>query len=199
MSDGKFHQRVAEGTPGAVAREYTITDKDTKEETTHIKFELLKPEITGKITKVSTYGGQYGKNLILHMNVEGEEVSVSVSTLNKFGEDMLKKILAINLDIPVRLVPEIYKNKKGKDVFEVHVFQNGEKVRDYFTKYDKATSTFTSIDGFPPSPVKKGQTSKDVSSAKWVIFFAQVREFMIDTVEAHFGITGSDVDKKFNA
>lgn len=198
MSDGKFHQKVDEGTPGAVLREGELKDG-----TKYSKWELLSEEITGTIKGVDTFDGGYGKNLNLRMDVHGEDVSVSFSTLSDFGKDMLHKVLSLNLNLPVTLTPFIEPtakvNKNGEVISRkgVKVIQNNQEIYSHFQKWDKELGRFIPQNGMPEGPVAK--PGKKVSPDEWKMYFMAARIFMIDAVETHFKVGSSEVDKKFNA
>jgi len=186
MSDGKFHQTVPAGTEGAVLREGELKDG-----TTFSKWEKLFSDISGMITKVEFYDGNYGKNLLLTISDEGyEDVTVSLNTAQPFGEDMLKKLLAIDRTQPIKLVPySLVDEKSGKSKKGITVYQNDQKVQSYFHSYDAETKQTTPINGFPELPTaKKG---KAISSDEWKLWFAQCRLFMIDTIEDKLGLTNS--------
>ena len=182
MADGKFHQEVAEGTEGAVFRE-----GDTKDGKHYAKWEKLFQDVSGMITKVEFYEGNYGKNLNLTIEDEGYEPTiVSFKTGDQFGEDMLKKLLNIDLSKPVILAPYAFKTDAGKNKNGVTVTQNGVKIQSYFHDYDEATKTTTVKNGYPKAPVaKKGKT---ISADEWKLFFGQARLFMINHIEDKLGL-----------
>lgn len=184
MADGKFHQKVEEGTPGAVLRE-----GETKDGTKYSKWELITDDVTGKITKVDFYDGEFGKNLILTLDVAGEPVTISMSTSQNFGEDMLHKILSVNLQTPVTLTPFVEvkgeKTKKG-----IKVVQNGKEVWSHFQAWNKDLKKFVSLNGFPESPT--APAGKKVSSDEWKMYFMQARVFMVKAVEEAFKIEAKD-------
>ena len=183
MADGKFHQTVPEGTEGAVLREGELKDG-----TTFSKWEKLFSDISGKITKIEFYDGNYGKNLILTIEDEGyEPVKVSLNTSQNFGEDMLKKILAIDLEQPVKLVPySLIDDKTKKSKKGITVYQNDEKIQSYFHSYDTETKVTTPLHGYPKAPVaKKGKT---ISADEWKLWFGQCRLFMINFIEDKLGL-----------
>lgn len=210
LADAKFHFAVDEGTEGAVRREYTVKGKDGNPDTTGVKYELLYGALSGKITKVAFHEGDYGKNLLLTLEDGDETFVVSLGTNSNFGEDMLKKLLNIDMDQPVRLVPYSLKDKNtGKDKRGITVYQGQDsegkfitadenKVQSYFHKYNEETKTTTSLHGFPKAPVaKKG---KEISKDEWKVWFAQCRLFMIDFIEEKLGLDSeSEEIKKANA
>lgn len=181
LADGKFHQTVDAGTASAVLRE-----GEDKDGVAFSKWELVFDALSGVIGKVDLVDGKFGMNL----NIEIDGATASFSTSGNFGEDMLKKILNIDLSKPVRLVPysitEGEKTKKG-----VTVYQGEKKVQSYFHSYDTGTKKTTPINGYPEMPVAKG--TKKISSDEWKMFFMKARLFMIDQVSAKFSANGVEV------
>jgi len=172
-TDGKFHQKVEEGTEGAVKRE--IKDKTTNE-VVDTKFELLHDSVKGIITEVTIIEGKYGKNL--QITIDTEVISLGVKT--NFGEDMLKKLPSIDLSKEVTLTPYSFipkgetERKKG-----ITVYQGGVKIGTaYFDIETKKTLKGcpepVDNDGVPlPRKGEKGYDSTD-----WETYFNIVRKFM---------------------
>lgn len=166
LSDGKFHQTVDEGTEGAVVRTY----KD-KSEVEHTKTELVFTDVTGIITKVSFEDGEFGKSL--QIEIDGDGI-ISVGTASNFGEDLMKKLPAIDLKQEVKIAPYSFKDDKGKTRRGVTVYQNDAKVENYY----KDSTTKEIINGMP----EPGDTSK-FDSDDWKLYFMQVRKFLIQQVQ----------------
>lgn len=172
LADGKFHQSVPEGTEGAIVRTYE--DKDGVEKT---KTELVFDEVIGKITKMSFEDGDFGKNLQLEIDADGV---ISLSTASNFGEDMMKKLPAIDLSKEVKLVPYSFEDG-GKSKKGITVYQDDVKIDSYY--WDKMEKK--SINGIPEP---EGDTSK-FDSDDWKMHFMVVRKFLIKEVEnLSFGI-----------
>lgn len=205
LADGKFHLTVPEGTDGAVLRTYETSD-GTKGE----KWELVFNALSGTIKDIEFYDGSFGKNLILNMEDEDGEFAISLSTSSNFGEDLLKKLLNIDMTKPVRFVPysliddKTKKSKKGVTVYQGQdadgkfLTENENKVQSYFHDYNPDTKLTTIKNGYPKMPVaKKGKT---ISSDEWKMFFMQARLFMIEKIEEHFNLDNSaEADRKANA
>lgn len=209
LADAKFHFVVDEGTEGAVRREYTIKGKDGDADSIGVKHELLYSALSGKITKVAFHEGDFGKNLLITLKDGDETFVVSLGTASNFGEDMLKKLLNINMDEPVRLVPYSLKDAKtGKDKRGITVYQGQDaegkfltgdenKVQSHFHQWDEVTKTSTPLHGFPKVPVAKKR--KVLSKDEWKIWFTQCRLFMIDFIEEKLGLDSvSDEEKAAN-
>lgn len=200
LADGKFHINVPEGTKGAVTREYKVRGKDGAEDTTGSKLEKVYESVSGKITSVELYEGDYGKNIILNMEDEDGAFAASFGCSSNFGEDVLKKILNVDMEKDVDLVPFSFLGKNGKNVRGVNIYQGGaredeNKVFSYFHDYNPDTKETTIKNGYPKAPVaKKG---KVISSDEWKLYFATARLFMIEKVEEKFPQAEKSDDKDF--
>lgn len=189
LADGHLHMTVPEGTEGAVQRDYETSDGKTG-----TKHELIFTEVSGLITDIAFHEGEYGKSLQITIT-DGEEkpVVLSLSTAQNFGEDMMKKLLAIKLDTPVRLVPyslvdgKTSKTKKGITVYQL---VNGveTKIQNYFYDAEKKTN----LHGYPEVPAGHGK--KPVSTDEWKLYFMTARIFMIGAIEKAFKIDATKED-----
>jgi len=160
LSDGKFHRAVAQGTEGAVERKYE--DKDGIEQ---VKYELIYTELEGNITNMEFVDGDFGTNLHIELDQEG---ILSFGTSSSFGEDLMKKIPAIDFTKPVTFAPYSFEDA-GKSRKGVTVIQDGDvKIKSYYRQDDK------DVNGMP-SP--EGDTSK-YKSDDWKLYFLQVRKFL---------------------
>lgn len=178
LADGTLRLPVTEFTEGAVKREYETSDGKTG-----TKYELVFTEISGFITKVEFHDGEYGKSLQITMSEEGEDdVIVSLNSSSNFGEDMMKKLMSIDTQKKVRLVPYSFTDEKGKSKKGITVYQDGEKVRNYFTEGEGESTKL--LHGYPAIPkVAKG---KQISTDEWKLYFMQARLFMIGYIEENF-------------
>jgi hypothetical protein len=166
LADGKFHQSVLEGTAGAVIREF----KD-KEDVVHLKPELVFDEVSGMITNISFKDGEFGTNLQIEIDGDGE---ISVGTSGNFGEDLMKKLPALNFGLPVIMKPYSFE-VDGKSRKGVSVYQNGIKIDSFYWDKDKKVS----LNGIPEV---EGDTSK-FKSDDWKMHFMKVRKFLVKKIE----------------
>ena len=170
LADGKFHKKVTEDTVGAVKRE--IKDK-VSGEVTDVKWETIHDSVVGKITAIEVQEGEFGKNL--QITIDNEVVSVGVKS--SFGEDLLKKLPAVDFTKDnVTLTPFAF-IPKGKEtkLKGVSVYQGSIKLDNvYFDKDSKTT-----LKGCPtPENGGKGFDSDD-----WSEHFNKVRKFMLKEIE----------------
>lgn len=188
LADGTLRMPVPEFTEGAVTREYETSDGKTG-----TKHEMVYTELSGMITKVAFFDGEYGK--LLQLTIEdGEEkpIILSVGTESNFGEDLMKKLPGIDLSVPVRIAPysmttDNGKTKKGVSVYQTpNEFSDEMKLNNYF--YDAEAKT--NLHGFPKIPAGHGK--KPVSKEQWKMYFLEARIFLIDFIEKHFKLNGED-------
>lgn len=170
LADGKFHESVEDGTPGSVVREY----EDSKTGEMKQKVELVHESVSGIITNVSFHDGEFGKTIQVELDGDGV---VSVGTTSTFGEDLMKKLPAIDLTKEVKLTPYSFE-AEGKTRKGITVYQGGEKVESFY--YDKeAKKAINDI------PQPEGDT-KSFDSDDWKMYFMVVRKFLIKQVEKIF-------------
>lgn len=184
LADGKIHISVPEGTEGAIVRKYETSDG--KEGS---KIEMVYKELIGKITKINFYEGDFGRQLQVTITDKGESIVLSLGTSSNYGEDMMKKLMNVDLDKKVKIVPYSFlddkkKSKKGITIWQM---EDGEavKIANYFYDADKKKN----IHGYPePKEPKKG---KVISKDQWKLYFGEVREFLVETLTEHFKIEES--------
>ena len=195
LADGTLRVVVPEGTENAVKREYETSDGKTG-----TKHELVFTEISGIISKVAFFDGDFGKLLQLTLT-DGEEkpLTLSVSTETNFGEDLMKKLPAIDMDNYVRLVPYSFndentgKTKKGVTVYQgQEENEEGEmvdiKIGNYFYDTDKKKN----LHKFPEAPT--APKGKEVSKEKWKMYFMEARIFLIDFITDFYDLENQDSD-----
>jgi hypothetical protein len=196
LSDGKIHVTVPEGTEGAKIRTYKTSDGVEGEKT-----ELVYNELIGKITNVNFRDGNYSTQLLVTV-ADGDEkpIVLSLGTSSNYGEDLMKKLLNIDLTKKVKIVPYSFMDDKNKNKRGITVWQhNGKenvKLGNYFYDADKKKL----LHGFPdvPAAIKKLQDEdKKVPTTKWKAYFGGVQEFLIEQTKERFNIT--DVPKEDNS
>ncbi len=180
-SDGTLRKTVDETTPGAVRREWKSGDGKSE----GVKFELIYQELSGIITSIEIYEGDFGKNIIVGVTDGKEpEIKMSVSMNSPFGEDLAKKIPNIDLQEKVIFKPYAFTDDKGKVRKGITIMQDGNKIQNFF--YDIANKT--NIHEYPNPEFKidkKSGEKKPFSTDEWKIYFAQCRQFLLDYIEEH--------------
>ena len=189
LSDGKIHVAVPEGTEGAVLRTYETSDGKTGS-----KYELLYTELIGKVTKVSFRDGDYGKQFLVEVSSGNDKPTVlALSCASNYGEDLMKKILNVDMARVVKIVPFSFTDDNGKKKKGVTIYQQDPetkkavRVENYF--YDKEKKE--NINGYPEP--KKGKPTKanpdgKLTKEQWKIYFAECREFLVETITEKLNI-----------
>jgi hypothetical protein len=189
-SDGTLRLVVPEGTEGAKLREYETSDGKKGS-----KWELTFKSLSGKITNLQMYEGDYGKNLLVTLSYDGGEDTISFNTASPYGEDFMKKLPNINLDEFITVTPYSFLDDAGKTRRGVTVTQGDVKLSNYFYDPEKKKNLHK-------FPTPEGDTSK-FSKDDWKIYFLQTRKFLVEYTEEKFlptfahmnpTITGSTVD-----
>lgn len=190
LADGKIHVEVAEGTEGAVRREWK--SKDGKSE--GVKHELLYTKLSGMLDKVGMYHGEYGTSLQIRIvdpaaPAGTKPVVLSLATAQNYGEDMMKKLPNIDQNIPVVLQPYSFEDRKtGKTRRGISVTQTAEggeevKIKNYYWDEEKKES----CNGIPQPKIKKTMTSDD-----WKLYFSGIRVWLIDETKKRFNIADQE-------
>ena len=176
LADGRLHMTVPEGTEKAIKRTYETSDGKTGE-----KWELVYTELSGKITDVRFYDGDYGTQLqVTVTDREEKPVVLSLSTGSNYGEDMMKKLLSVDMDKPVRIVPYSFTDDNGKTKKGITIYQDEKKVQNYFYDAEKKKN----IHDYPDPVFPAGK--KKLSTEEWKIYFAQCRVFLINSITKFF-------------
>jgi len=71
---------------------------------------------------------QYGESIQTKIVSGGDTFTLSISTNNRYSQDMMKALLKLDLSIPVMLRPYDFVNKQNKRVQGISFMQNGQKV-----------------------------------------------------------------------
>ena len=171
LADGKLREQVDETTEGAKLRVVKDDAGNVKAE----KWELTYPGITGFITGVTTYDGEYGMNIMVNMKDENEEEFViSLKASSMYGEDFLHKLP--NVDFSKEISLKCYNfESDGRKMTGITMTQDGEKLTNAFN-YKENDKWVTPIEGYPTPDDKKPPKN----SEGWKIFFAQRREWVIE-------------------
>jgi hypothetical protein len=179
LSDGTIRLPAEAEAEGAIKRTYETSDGKTGE-----KWEYVYTELTGLITKLSFYEGDYGK--LLQIKVEDgsdKPIILSVGTETPFGEDIMKKLPAIDLTKPVKFVPFSFETEAGKKKRGVTIYQNvGDadvKINNYYYDPEKKQNT----NGYPDPELKKG---KKPTKEEWKLYFMKARLFLIEETAKRF-------------
>lgn len=196
LADGRIHVSVPEGTEGAILRKYETSDKKTGE-----KWEHIYDQLSGKIKKVDFREGDFGSQLLVTVGDDSGEkpVVLALATNGNYGEDLMKKLLAIDIEQDVTLKPYSFNDDKNKLRKGISVVQGEVKVANYFYDAEKKKN----LHGYPVAPKPKGKKGV-VSKDEWKLYFTQVRIFLVDKISEHFKLVAPEdseakADKDFEA
>jgi len=171
LADGKLREQVDEHTEGAKLRVVQDDAGNVKAE----KWELAYPGITGFITGVTTFDGDYGTNLMVHMKDENdEEFTISLKAASKYGEDFMHKLPNVDFTKEITLKGYNFEND-GKQMQGITMKQDEEKLTNAFN-YKDGETWVTAVEGYPQPDEKKPPKN----SEQWKIFFAQRREWVME-------------------
>lgn len=159
---GNLSQKVNEGTPGAVRREYEL-----KNGTKGIKYEIIHQGWHGMIRSIYAKEGEFGEVL----NVVFDDAVISIPTNSRYFSDFAKKIMSADLDQEVFIAPFDFETDEGKRMTGVSVIQNGIKLKNFYWDEEakKPIKMF---------PVPEGDT-RTYNSDDWRVYFIQVKRFLL--------------------
>lgn len=187
--DGSLRRTVTEGTPGAVKRDYEASNGDKG-----VKYELEYSSVVGKIVGVAFRDGNFGKSIGIVLESPEGKFKVDIGVEQAYGEDIMKKLPAIDLSKEVELAPYNFTDDGGKKRRGVTILQDGNKLTNFF--FDKETKT--ELHGFP----KPDGDTKKYDKDDWKLHFMKVRKFLVnyitDNIASKFE-TMEDDDKWFES
>jgi hypothetical protein len=121
---GKFCQRVPEGTEGAVTRINKLGN------TVHEKFY---DSFTGKLVSIRTQDGNYGKTWCFGFQDKGEIYTLQLSYSNSFAIALLKMLPNIDLNKEMKVSPSV-KEVDGKKKSSLFISQDGVNIKHAYTR-----------------------------------------------------------------
>ncbi len=142
------------------------------------KWELIFKSLSGKITNLQIFDGDYGKNLLVTLTYNGGEDTISFNTATPFGEDFMKKLPNFNLDEYVTITPYSFIDDNGKTRKGITVTQGDVKLQNYFYDAEKKKNLHK-------YPTPEGDTDK-FDKDDWKIYFTHCRKFLVKNTEDVF-------------
>ena len=121
---GKFCQRVSEGTEGAVKRVNKLGN---------VVFEKFYDSFTGRLINIKVQDSNYGKTWNFIFDDKGEIYTLQLSYSNSFATAFLKMLPNIDLTKEMKLSPST-KEVDGKNKSSLFVNQNGTAIKHAYTK-----------------------------------------------------------------
>jgi len=170
ISDGTIRVKSTESDPQAVRRDYELSDG-----TKGTKFEQVYHELTGVITAIAFYDGEYGKTMHVTVSDNGDNIILSLSAASNYATDLMKKIPALDLSKPVTLKPYSFEDDKKKLRRGISVNQGDKKITSYF----HGEKGVVLHEGYPvPDGDKKKMDTDD-----WKVFFINERKFLQEYIQ----------------
>lgn len=165
-SDGTFRLKVDETTPGAVKRDYETSTGEKG-----VKWELVFSKLEGLIKNIQLRDGDYGQQVQITVDNNGEQAILSLGVGNSHGEDFLKKLPNLDFSKPVSLEPFTFENDQKRTIRGINIKQDGEKVKNYYWNAEEKEA----LHGFP-------EPEGDVETYEkpdWKIHFLKVNKFLV--------------------
>jgi hypothetical protein len=126
-------------------------------------------DLTGNISKVEfRTHPQYGENVNVTITANGEDFILSVSTNNRYSQDLMKALLNADLSQSIFIKPYDFVGKDKKRAMGVSFRQNGEKIS-------------LRVEGAPTQP---GEWFKTAGSKNIKRFFEDLNEWFVNEVTA---------------
>lgn len=122
--NGKFCQRVQEGTPGAVARVNKLGKTI---------YEKFYDSFTARLINIKTQDGSYGKNWLFVFKDQKDAYNLQLSYSNSFATAFLKMLPNIDLTKEMKLSPSV-KEVDGKNKSSLFVNQGGNAIKHAYTR-----------------------------------------------------------------
>jgi DNA-binding TFAR19-related protein (PDSD5 family) len=162
--NGKFAQKVEEGTANAVSR------KNKKEAIVH---ELLHDKASGMIQEVKIEKNDFGKQLVIVMNDLGELYIITIPVESKYFDSFCSKIGNADLSMEIEIVPYSFqpKDKDGKRV-GINLYQGGKKLNYYFSKEEPKGKPFPEKDGLDEDEWKMYKIKERKFFCDYIIFLS---------------------------
>lgn len=166
---GKFRQAVPQGTPGAILRTYETRDGKTGE-----KWEKEYESLTGRVSGVNFYDGEFGKNITVFFKDGEEDYGLTLGVATPYAEDLMKKLPAVILDKTLTITPYDFEDDKGKRRRGITIYQDGKKIESFFFDREKKEI----ING---APKPEGDTDM-FDSEDWKMYYTKLRKFTINYI-----------------
>lgn len=92
--------------------------------------------VSGKLTKAEMkHIEQISADVIELVLKDGiDTYKLTLNVDSRYGQSFMARMLAIDLDKEVEIIPYAFENKEGKKVSGLNVKQNGEKINSLYTK-----------------------------------------------------------------
>jgi hypothetical protein len=172
---GKISEKVGEGAPGAVRREWEAGGKKG------VKWEKIYEDMQGFIEEVSFYEGEHDGRKFVQLQLKfdkqanGMHPVLAMGTTTKYAEDVMKKLPLIDFGMEVKIRPFNFIDPvKDKPVTGVSIYQ-----QDGMGKFEKKIGNF-----FYDTEGKKAKngmvepTDEEKDNSDWEMYYKKVNRFL---------------------
>lgn len=156
---GKLVRRVEAGTPGA---------KERVNKLGATVFEINYDAWSGIVKDWNIVDSEYGKTL----HVKFDDVTLSLG--GKSQSEFIKKFASANFSKEIVVKPYDFITDQGERKSGLNIYQNEEKLRDFFSDYNAETRTFTQKNLYPVPPT----TWDKMTEAQKKIYYITTEEFL---------------------
>lgn len=187
LVDGLLHVTCPEGTEDAVKRTYKTSDGVERS-----KWEHQYTELTGTISKIAFYEGDFGLQLQVTVTDESDKpITLSVNAASNFGEDIMKKLPNVDLTKPVKFVPYSFEDEKTKKPKRgVTIYQGDEKIQSFYWDSEKKKP----LNGYPVANLPKIKKGEKVPTSFWKLFYLQANAFLVEDIKKRLKIEDAEVE-----
>lgn len=166
LADGRFHQKVAQNTEGAVYRTWEKAD-GTKGES----YDLIFRSIKGFIVNINFIEGDYGEQMQLTLD---DKSIITIGSASRFASDIMKRLPNVNFDKEVEFAPWSFNDEDRKKSGCI-LKQDDEKIESYFES-QSGDGKWIVKNGFPT-------TKSDQTKTQWKKYFMDVQTFLTDYIK----------------
>lgn len=169
---GHLMQKVKEGTPGAIKREWE-SKSDGK---TGTKWELQFKNLTGIITGIEFKDSDFGEQCIIKLESDGEKAQLQVGLDSKYFSSFGHRFSNINFSLPIIINAYDFENDDKKRVTGLSLIQDDKKLKSFF--WDDISKS--PINGM----VQPGEDRASYDKDDWIHYFSKVKKFLKAHIEA---------------
>lgn len=156
---GKLVRKVEPGTPGA---------KERVNKLGATVFEINYDAWSGIVKDWNIVDSEYGKTL----HVKFDDVTLSLG--GKSQSEFIKKFASADFSKEIVVKPYDFITDQGERKSGLNIYQNEQKLRDFFSDYNAETRTFTQKNLYPVPPT----TWDKMTEAQKKIYYITTEEFL---------------------
>lgn len=158
-----WNRKADKSDPNYATQTYVKADK-----TEGVRSGARYADLTGKVVGVQfRTHDEYGESINVTFDADGERYIISISTNNRYSQDMMKALLKADLDLDIFMKPYDFVGKDKKRAMGISFRQNGEKIN---LRIDDA-------------PSKEGEWFKTAGKKEIRRFFEDLNDWYIAEVE----------------